>query len=158
MLDHLAVSLSGAVKAAADTTLETVSSGENLIFGLSVTALGLVVVFIGLVSLIFITLLYPKIVSALISKSAAIKASKVAKKQKKTSDKKQKPATKPEATAIQTTKQDNVDHGIIAAITAAIAASIGTTNGVMIRSLKRSRSNTPAWGKEGRSEQIYNRF
>jgi|AGTN01.2.fsa_nt_gi hypothetical protein len=51
------------------------------------------------------------------------------------------------------------DAQLIAVIAAAIAASLGTSsNGIVIRSLKRSRSNTPKWGAEGRAGQIYHQF
>lgn len=51
------------------------------------------------------------------------------------------------------------DASIIAVISAAIAAYLGTSsNGIIIRSLKRSRISTPAWGLEGRNAQIYHQF
>ncbi len=51
------------------------------------------------------------------------------------------------------------DASIIAVISAAIAAYLGTSsNGIVIRSLKRSRMSTPVWGIKGRNAQIYHQF
>lgn len=51
------------------------------------------------------------------------------------------------------------DHALVAVIAAAIAATLGTsTNGIVIKSIKRTGHNLPDWGARGRLEQISNRF
>lgn len=59
-------------------------------------------------------------------------------------------------TAIKTRGED---AALIAVIAAAIAASLGTsTNGIVIRSLRRNCTSTPKWGIAGREQQIYHQF
>ena len=120
------------------------NAGQALGYGGSVTLLGVSIVFLALVALIIITWLYPKIIKGLLNK-----------------DKKKAPVPEKASQAVpeQTTKGAINDNELVAVITAAIAASLGTaSNGIVIRSLRRSNSNAPAWGKEGRTEQVYNRF
>jgi hypothetical protein len=51
------------------------------------------------------------------------------------------------------------DAALIAVIAAAVAAYLGTSqNGIVIRSLRRSASSTPEWGREGRAQQLYQQF
>lgn len=51
------------------------------------------------------------------------------------------------------------DPALIAVIAAAVAAYLGTSqNGIVIRSLRRSTSSTPKWGREGRAEQLCQQF
>jgi hypothetical protein len=48
---------------------------------------------------------------------------------------------------------------LIAAIAAAVASYMGTSaNGIVIRSLRRSKPNIPKWGMAGRENQIYHQF
>ena len=147
--------------AAAESTPPPMTTGEALGLGGSVTLIGVLIVFAALVCLIFITWLYPKIALPLIGKSTAWKANRAEKKAAKQAAKAMKgqpvPAESAPETAVSAKSAD--DPALIAVITAAIAASMGTsTNGIMIRSLRRSRLSTPAWGQEGRNEQVYNRF
>jgi hypothetical protein len=60
-------------------------------------------------------------------------------------------------TALTAATSEAIDPALIAVITAAIAASMGrSTNGIVIRSLRRATSALPAWGSTGRIEQISN--
>ncbi len=122
--------------------------------GGSVIALGLAVVFTGLVALILIIKIYPPIVKAIIEKAAAIRSRKNAKKEKRN-------LNESKADSIITTQQKKSenDKELVAVITAAIASMLGkSSNGIVIRSLRRSGQNSPAWGKEARNEQVYNKF
>ena len=61
--------------------------------------------------------------------------------------------------SVITVETPREDAALIAVIAAAIAASLGTSaNGIVIRSLKRSRPSTPKWGIAGREQQIYHQF
>lgn len=127
-----------------------------------VTLLGVVIVFLALVSLIILTIVYPKFFGWLLAKSAV-------RKQKRAERKAAKKLAKAEATRVDDVKitetlvtastpevkaQANDDE-LIAVITAAVAASLGTSsNGIRIRSLRRSDANTPTWGRKGRLEQF----
>ena len=51
------------------------------------------------------------------------------------------------------------DPALVAVIAAAVASYLGTSqNGIVIRSLRRSASSTPEWGREGRAHQLYQQF
>ena len=157
-----------------NTTSAAVTSGngrtalESLGLGGAVMVLGLAIVFIGLVSLIFITRLYPKFVNAVFPKVVAAKARKAEKKAKKLLAKQQnkqlniKPVSenkKVETKAVAAPVSEENDPALIAVITAAIAASLGTSsNGIVIKSLRRTRPALPAWGASARIEQISNRL
>ncbi len=158
MLEHV-VSLSDK---AVQATQDTGTWLDKLALGGGVMVLGLAVVFLGLISLIIITLVYPKISRALIAKSSERKE-KAAERKKdraknisaaKSVEKKTAPATVP---AIQAEVESN--DALIAVITAAVAASMGkSANGVVIKSIERTGQNVPAWGARGRIEQVLNRF
>lgn len=121
------------------------SLNDLLGFGGKVTLLGVCIVFLALVALIFITWLYPVIIKALMNGKG-----KDAKKV----------IAQPEVAISANASKDNMaDDELIAVITAAIAASLGTSsNGIVIKSLKRSTTQLSSWGRESRNEQIYNRF
>ena len=142
---------------------------DALSLGGSVTLIGVLIVFSALVCLIFITWLYPKIALPLIAKSGAWKerravkkAAKKGAKQAAKAEKKQAPVSQPEQTAAADMAEKVSaadDQALIAVITAAIAASLGTSsNGIVIKSLRRSVSSVSSWGREARNEQVYNRF
>ncbi len=144
-------------QASADAT----GAGEDFALGLGVTALGLAVVFSGLVLLIFITYLYPKLLKALLSKKKADKkAGRVQPGQKTVIA----TAAVGQAQSIKSISSPDIvdeetDAALVAVITAAVASSLGKpTNGIMIKSLRRSGTNIPAWGTNGRIEQITNRL
>jgi Na+-transporting methylmalonyl-CoA/oxaloacetate decarboxylase gamma subunit len=131
-------------------------TGEAWGLGGSVTALGVVVVFVALALLILLTFAYPKFFGWLLptpaqkAKAAEKKAAKrQAKAQKKTA------IVSNNSTELIASAAPADDTALIAVITAAIANSLGTSsNGIRIRSLRRSGSSTPAWGQEGRYEQF----
>lgn len=111
---------------------------QTLIFGLSVTVLGMVVVFVGLIILIVCV----KGISLL----------------SRTGEKKQKPASGDAPVhAALAPKLEGVSPDVIAAITAAIAAVWQGEQGFVVRHIKRV-SNAPAWNRAGREEQTYSRF
>lgn len=154
MLENV-ISLSDVASAAATTAGETGTALEKLGLGGSVAIMGLAIVFLGLISLIVITVVYPKITKALINRSSARKEKAAAKKTVKT----EKPVTIQKPAAPVAAVKVAEDDALIAVITAAIAASLGTsTNGVVVKSIERTGQNVPSWGARGRIEQVYNRF
>lgn len=153
MLEHM-ISLSDAASAAVSTAENTGTVLEKLGLGASVTVMGLAIVFLGLISLIIITVVYPKITRALISRSSARKE-----KAKIDDSKPKKPVAVQKTAAPAAVAKPAEDDALIAVITAAIAASLGTSsNGVVIKSIERTGQNVPSWGARGRIEQVYNRF
>ena len=114
---------------------------DKLMFGLSVAAIGMVVVFVGLVILIF-----------------CIKAiTKLAGAGSKKPEKKQERVAPVAAPAVATADPEGIPADVIAAITAAIAAVWQSPSGFVVRHVKRV-SNAPAWNRAGREEQTYSRF
>ena len=157
MLEHV-ISLSDQ---AASATQNTGTWLDKLALGGGVTVLGMVVVFLGLISLIVIMVIYPKFVFAGINAATKRKEKAQAKKAEKLAEKKaaaqQTVIQKPVAVEIANSTGD--DEAVIAAITAAVAASMGkSANGVVIKSIERTGQNVPAWGARGRIEQVLNRF
>lgn len=118
---------------------------ETLTFGLTVTLIGIAIVFAGLVLLIGLI----KVV-ALATGSIGAKP----KQEKKAAE--PVPVAAPVAEAAAPAA--NADDELIAVITAAIAAMMdGDNSGFVVRRVRRV-SNTPAWSKSGREEQVYSRF
>lgn len=116
-----------------------------LIFGLQVTAIGIGIVFFGLVVLIGLV----KIISVA---TASLGKKKEA----------PKPVSQPTAPAtikpiVEEAPVAQDDGALIAVITAAIAAMLDDGSAFVVRKVRRI-SNTPAWSKAGREEQIYSRF
>jgi sodium pump decarboxylase gamma subunit len=149
MLEQM-ISLSDAASAAVATAENTGTFMDKLGLGGSVAVMGLAIVFLGLISLIVITVVYPKITKALLAKSG---------KAKKADNVKQEKPIVAEKKAAPVTAEPAEDDALIAVITAAIAASLGTSaNGVVVKSIERSGQNVPSWGARGRIEQVYNRF
>ena len=55
--------------------------------------------------------------------------------------------------------QPREDAALAAVVMAAVAAMMGTSaNGIVIRSLRRSRSVTPRWGIAGRVQNVNHEF
>ena len=114
---------------------------DKLMFGLSVAAIGMLVVFTGLVILIF-----------------CIKAiTKLAGAGSKKPEKKKESVAPVAAPAVPAAAPDGISADVIAAITAAIAAVWQGPSGFVVRHVKRV-SNAPAWNRAGREEQTYSRF
>ena len=118
---------------------------DKLIFGLLVTVIGVLVVFFGLVVLIGLIKLMEIATSGMGKKKAPKAAPAPA----------PAPAPGPVAEAAPAPEQN--DDALIAVITAAVAAMMEEGNGFVVRRVRRI-SNTPAWSKSGREEQVYSRF
>jgi sodium pump decarboxylase gamma subunit len=117
---------------------------NNLVFGLSITAIGLVIVFAGLIVLIG----FIKLVSAISNVRAA----------------KDKADTETDDAAIvyeDALPAVEVEQGIapetVAAITAAIAAVWQGDTGFIVRHVRRVH-NAAAWNLAGREDQVYSRM
>jgi len=155
--------------AAANGSGGTMTVGEQLILGGSVTVLGMVITFIGLILLILLTWLYPKIVRAIISRSAKARERREARKvERQMARQQRREAQKAKSAAPAKAEQQAAgaplpaeEHSpeLIAVITAAVAACLGTSfNGIVIRSLRRAQNTTPVWGASSRVEQVNNRL
>ena len=115
---------------------------DNLLFGLGVTAVGMLVVFFGLVVLI-----------GLIKIMTMLSQSKKPKEKEVVAPAPVAAPAPVEAEAAAPT-QDDV---LIAVISAAVAAAMGEETGFVVRRVRRI-SNAPAWQRAGRDEQVYSRF
>ncbi len=116
---------------------------NSLVFGLSVTAIGLVVVFAGLILLIGFIKLISLISDGKKSKKAPEQAEDIA---------------EPE---LEVYPAEDVEPGItpetVAAITAAIAAIWQGDTGFVVRRVRRVH-NAAAWNLAGREDQVYSRM
>ncbi len=115
---------------------------DNLLFGLGVTAVGMLVVFFGLIVLI-----------GLIKIMTMLSQSKKPKEKEAVAPDPVAAPAPVEAEAAAPT-QDDV---LIAVISAAVAAAMGEETGFVVRRVRRI-SNAPAWQRAGRDEQVYSRF
>ena len=115
---------------------------DNLLFGLGVTAVGMLVVFFGLIVLI-----------GLIKIMTLLSQSKKPKEKEAVAPAPVAAPAPVEAEAAAPT-QDDV---LIAVISAAVAAAMGEETGFVVRRVRRI-SNAPAWQRAGRDEQVYSRF
>lgn len=119
---------------------------DSLVFSLSVSLIGMLVVFVGLCILIVS-------IKAITSLSAA-----GGKKQKADAPAKSVAAPTPAPAAVSAPAQNNaIPADVIAAITAAIAAVWDGKGGFTVRRVRRV-SNASAWNRAGREDQIYSRF
>ena len=117
---------------------------DKLIFGLSVTAIGIGIVFLGLVVLIGLIKLISMVTASMGSKKTPAPVPQPV-----------RPAPAPAPVVEEAPVAD--DGALIAVITAAIAAMLDDGSAFVVRKVRRV-SNTPAWSKAGREEQIYSRF
>ena len=115
---------------------------DNLLFGLGVTAVGMLVVFFGLIVLI-----------GLIKIMTMLSQSKKPKEKEVVAPASVAAPAPVEAEAAAPT-QDDV---LITVISAAVAAAMGEETGFVVRRVRRI-SNAPAWQRAGRDEQVYSRF
>lgn len=115
---------------------------DNLLFGLGVTAVGMLVVFFGLIVLI-----------GLIKIMTMLSQSKKPKEKEAVAP---APVAAPAPVEVEAAAptQDDV---LIAVISAAVAAAMGEETGFVVRRVRRI-SNAPAWQRAGRDEQVYSRF
>ena len=119
---------------------------DKLIFGLTVALIGMLVVFAGLVLLIYCIKLITLVSTERKAKPAAEGAASVG------APIMAAPVAKPLPAAPQ-----GVSPEIIAAITAAIAAVWQGDTGFVVRHVRRVH-NAPAWNRAGREDQIYSRM
>jgi len=119
---------------------------DKLTFGLSVAAVGILVVFGGLVLLILFLKLF----------EAVFKDRK-----KKTAEPRLEPAAAAAAPIIALSEQPaqtgEITPELIAVITAAISAVWQENTGFVVRRVRRIH-NAPAWNRAGRDDQIYSRL
>lgn len=141
--------------------------GDALDLGWKVSVMGVAIVFLALVCLIILTIVYPKVFGWILPRSRARldrRAERRAERKLARANSKAAVKLSDEAVAAETkvapvvsedTQRSTDDQELVAVISAAVAASLGTSsNGIRIRSIKRSGSNTPAWGRRGRTEQF----
>ena len=115
---------------------------DNLLFGLGVTAVGMLVVFFGLIVLIGLIKIMTMLSQSKKPKEMEVVApAPVA-------------APAPVEAEAAAPAQDDV---LIAVISAAVAAAMGEETGFVVRRVRRI-SNAPAWQRAGRDEQVYSRF
>ncbi|HPF88878.1 MAG TPA: OadG family transporter subunit [Candidatus Limiplasma sp.] len=116
---------------------------DKFTFGLSVAAVGILVVFAGLVLLILFLKLFEF----------------VFKNRQKAPAEKAVPVTQAPAIALsaQPAPSDEIAPEIIAAITAAISAVWQENTGFIVRRVRRIHT-APAWNRAGRDDQIYSRL
>ena len=117
---------------------------EKLMEGLQVTAVGVGIVFVGLVVLIGLIKIIGVATGSLGKKKEAPKPAP-------------QPEPAPTVTVVEEAPAAQDDGALIAVITAAIAAMLDDGGSFVVRRVRRV-SNTPAWSKAGREEQIYSRF
>ena len=120
---------------------------QVLTFGLLVTAIGIGIVFVGLVILIGLIKLISLATSALARKPKPAAPAPA-------------PATAPAAPvapAAQPAATPQDDAALIAAITAAITMMLDDGATFVVRKVRRVTNTTP-WARAGREEQIYSRF
>lgn len=122
--------------------------GNNLGFGLTVTLIGIAIVFLGLTILIGLIKLMEK-ATANIGKGG--KGGKKAKKQAEA------PAPTPVAAPVVEEVPVADDSELIAVISAAVAMMMEDGSAFTVRRVRRVQ-NAPAWQKAGREEQVYSRF
>ena len=118
---------------------------DKLIFGLLVTVIGVLVVFFGLVVLIGLI------------KLMEIATSGMGKKKAPKTEPAPAPAPAPAPVAEAAPAPEQNDDALIAVITAAVAAMMEDNSSFVVRRVRRI-SNTPAWSRSGREEQVYSRF
>lgn len=118
---------------------------SSLQIGLSTAAVGITVVFIGLI--ILIGMIY---VMTLFTRRTGKKKAEIASPA---------PAAAPAPVSVpEETAEDEDDGNVIAAITAAIACVWqDESTGFVVRRVRRVQ-NSPAWQRAGREEQVQNRF
>lgn len=125
---------------------------EGFIFGLGVTVLGMVTVFVGLIILIIFLKLLGIISNTGSKKKAPAKAAPA-----KTTGTDEVPGEVLAAiTAALAMNNEAASAEVVAAISAAITMVMGGEKFV-VRHVKRIH-NAPAWNRAGREEQVYSRF
>lgn len=119
---------------------------NNLGFGLTVTLIGIAIVFLGLTILIGLIKLMEAVTSNL---------GKGGKKAKEAEQGSAAPA--PVAAPVTEEVPVTDDSELIAVISAAVAMMMEDGSAFTVRRVRRVQ-NAPAWQKAGREEQVYSRF
>lgn len=119
-----------------------VMSGAGIVF-----AVGFGIVFITLILLILVLTIQAKIFQAVGSRGKTAKAPAA----------KPAPAPAPAPAAAPAAAQEDEDE-IAAVIAAAVAMMSESGNGLVVRSVRRVGSNTPAWSASGRQEYVNTRY
>ena len=120
--------------------------GAKVVYGLQVTAIGLVVVFLGLAILIGFITLMAQVFKAIDAKKAAKAAAE------KASAAEAVPAPAPVAPQPEPVVEDVTDDKeLIAVIAAAIAAFTDSDKQLVVRRVRR----VSGWNRAGRAEQVY---
>ena len=121
---------------------------DKLGFAFLIMLIGLMIVFFGLIILICLIKLMSIIVGALTGKKKEQAAPAPA------------PVVVPEPVAEAAAEETGLENDeLIAVITAALAAFNKDGNKTLVvRSVRRAASKTPAWAKAGRADQLASRF
>ncbi len=129
------------------------SVGAKLIYGAQVTAIGLVVVFLGLAILIgFITLMAQVFKAIDASKNEKAKALAAAQAAEAAAAAKAAAAQAPKAVEPEPVVEEVTDDAeLIAVIAAAIAAFTDSDKQLVVRKVRR----VSGWNRAGRAEQVY---
>ena len=129
------------------------SVGAKLIYGAQVTAIGLVVVFLGLAILIgFITLMAQVFKAIDASKNEKAKALAAAQAAEAAAAAKAAAAQAPKAVEPEPVVEEVTDNAeLIAVIAAAIAAFTDSDKQLVVRRVRR----VSGWNRAGRAEQVY---
>lgn len=126
---------------------------ETLIFGLTVTAIGIAIVFAGLVILMALI----KLVTMVTGGSGKPKKEKKAAAPAKPAAPAPAPMQDEQLMAVIAAAVAAQDEELIAVISAAVAAVMGGEENFVVRRVRRI-SNASPWQKAGREEQVYSRF
>ena len=115
-------------------------------YGLSVSAVGILTVFVALIILIGLIKVMELVIGGASKKAAPAPA----------------PAAPAPAPVVEETVAEETDEGeLIAVIAAAVAAAMEAAGeepaGFVVRSIRRV-NNAPAWNRAGREEQVYSRL
>lgn len=133
-------------------TIHTLAMNQKIIASLMVTAIGMGVTFVGLITIQYMIQLTSIIVRGIegtINKPVTIDKS---------------PATEPKTVQVipqglNGAGSEEITEELIAIITAAIAASLETTtSSIVVKNIRRVGKAEPAWSVAGRSEQLDSRF
>lgn len=117
------------------------SAVEQLVYGLIVTLIGMVIVFIVLIAL-----------------SYMLDALKVLANRDKTKKEVKKVESMEDTIEPEIQEQEDDEEELIAVIGAAIAAVMGSQSNIVVKSIRRINDQTPIWAKSGRQEQMFNRL
>ena len=128
------------------------SVGAKLVYGAQVTAIGLVVVFLGLAILIGFITLMALVFKAIDGKKAAKAAeAKRAEEAERAAQAAKAAAAAPAPVAEPVAEEVTDDGELIAVIAAALAAFTDSDKQLVVRKVRR----VSGWNRAGRAEQVY---